>query len=279
MAGHVLTLKMRRLPHLFEVTDVARKDHMCKPRILLDLTDITGLKKIIATEKPDTIVNCAGILNQAAESRPDIAIVINSYLPHFLEQVTKNSATRVIHISTDCVFSGSKGGYTEDDLKDGKGFYAQTKALGELNNGKDLTIRTSIIGPELNEDGIGLFNWFSGQQGAIKGYTQAFWTGVTTVGLANAIIDAIRQDIVGLYHLVNGEKISKYALLQLFLQHFRNSKVKEVIPYADYRSDKSLINTRTDKKLAVPTYDKMIGEMKEWIEDNGHLYSKYTSLI
>lgn len=278
MAGHVLALKLREHPDSFQVTEVAHRANALDPKVLLDVTDHAALKNVLLENKPDIIVNCIGILNQAAEDRPDEAILINSYLPHFLAQFTKGSSARVIHISTDCVFSGSKGGYTETDLKDGKGFYAQTKALGEIINNKDLTIRTSIIGPELNPNGIGLFNWFSKQEGDINGYTRAFWTGVTTIELADAIIESIGFGLTGLYHLVNEEKISKFSLLQLFRQYFDKSKVTGIKPYDNYAVDKSLVNTRADRPLKVPSYDGMVSGMKGWIERHRHLYPQYRHL-
>ncbi len=278
MAGHIITLKLREQAHLFQLTEVAHRDNALKPGILLDVTDEEALKNVLLEHKPGVIVNCIGILNQAAEDRPDKAILINSYLPHFLEQFTSDSKTRVIHISTDCVFSGNRGGYTEVDFKDGKGFYAQTKALGEIVNNKDLTIRTSIIGPELNATGIGLFNWFAKQQGRINGYTRAYWTGVTTIELANAIVKSIELGLTGLYHLVNDVKISKFALLELFLSTFSKSKVVEIAPYENYAVDKSLVNTRADYRLEVPSYGRMVEGMKKWVETHPELYPHYGHL-
>jgi dTDP-4-dehydrorhamnose reductase len=278
MAGHILTLRLRRYPDRFQVTDIARRDHAVKPGILLDITDLQALRMVLEEQQADIIVNCIGVLNQDAEERPDKAVFVNSYLPHFLEQFTRNSSARVIHISTDCVFSGSRGGYLESDLRDGSGFYAQSKALGELINTKDLTLRTSIIGPELNANGIGLFNWFSKQQDAIKGYTEVFWTGITTLELADTVLRCIDLNIHGLYHLVNGEKISKYALLELFLRHLKGSKVSGITPYDRYKVDKSLINSRTDYDFDIPSYDRMTQGMIEWIYANRALYPHYRDL-
>ena len=101
-------------------------------------------------------------------------------------------------MSTDCVFSGKTGGYDESSLRDGETFYDRSKALGELENQKDLTFRNSIIGPDLNEEGIGLFNWFMKQTGEINGYTKAMWTGVTTLTLAKAMESAVQQGLTGL---------------------------------------------------------------------------------
>jgi len=132
-----------------------------------------------------------------------LAVWFNSYFPQLLASFGKKYNFKLIHISTDCVFSGKEGGYKEDSFKNGIGFYAQSKALGEVVNSKDLTFRTSIVGPELKPDGIGLFHWFMNQAGAISGFTEVFWTGVTTIELAKAINEAIIQELTGLYHLTN----------------------------------------------------------------------------
>jgi len=277
MAGHVVTLGLRTVVKKYEVTAVARTNSPINPDVLMDVSDFCKLKYLIRDSKADVVINCIGLLNKNAEDNIDQAILLNSYFPHFLETITKNTNTKVIHISTDCVFSGNKGGYSETDSKDGKGFYAQSKALGEIVNQKDLTIRTSIIGPELNQNGIGLFHWFMNQKESINGYSNAFWTGVTTVELMKAVKSAIEQDIVGLYHLVYSDKISKYNLVKLFAKSFER---KGLYIYANdsYKVDKSLINTRTDFKYSVPNYEEMILEMKNWMlthkEFYPHMFSK-----
>ncbi len=278
MAGHVVTLGFRAEAEKYEVIAVARTNSPIEPEVLMDVSDFDKLEHLIKFCKVDIIINCVGLLNKSAEDNIDQAILLNSYLPHFLETITKNTKIKVIHISTDCVFSGSKGGYLENDVKDGKGFYAQSKALGEIVNQKDLTIRTSIVGTELKDNGIGLFDWFSKQKGEISGYTQAFWTGVTTVELMKAIKSAIEQDIVGLYHLVYLNKISKYDLVKLFAERFDGNKVK-VNSDSIYRVDKSLLNTRHDFDYSVPNYDEMIIEMKEWMLKYKDIYLHYQHLI
>jgi len=196
---------------------------------------------------------------------------LNSYLPRFLEKKYMNTKVKIIQISTDCVFSGKTGNYTEDSFRDGDSIYARTKTLGEINNNKDLTIRTSIIGPDINEDGIGLFQWFMNQKGTIYGFKNAYWTGVTTIELAKGIEKLIKNDVAGLYHFVPNEKISKYNLLNIIAEIFNRNIT--IIPKEDYYVDKSLINTRTDFKYVIPTYREMIEEMKSWIDKNPQLYS------
>lgn len=279
MAGHVITLYLRGLKDQYQVIDVSRSENLIKPSLLVDVVNFDKLEELISSQRTDIIINCIGILNQYAENCPDQAVLLNSYLPHFLEVKTKNILCKVIHISTDCVFSGQKGKYTENELKDGKGFYAQSKALGEIMNDKDLTIRTSIIGPELKNSGIGLFNWFSEQNGTIKGYNQALWSGVTTIELAKAIVTFIEKDIKGIYHLTNNTSISKYDLLILLKNEFLNSGVTDIIPDESYKIDKSLLNTRTDLNYTIPTYSKMIKEMKIWIENHYDKYPHYIKII
>jgi dTDP-4-dehydrorhamnose reductase len=272
MAGHVITTGLKA-DGAYEVISVARTKSVINPTVLIDITDFVSLATIIKNTQADVIINCIGLLNKTAEDNPDEAILVNSYLPHFLESQTKNTNIKVIHISTDCVFSGEEGGYTEKSIKNGKGFYAQSKALGELENTKDLTFRTSIIGPELNTNGIGLFHWFSKQEGSINGFTNAFWTGITTIELLNAIKVAINENLTGLYHLVNNERISKFNLLNLFITVF-NKRLK-IEPNDEYRVDKSLVNSRVDFSFKVKSYEEMLIEMKNWIEVNRGLYPHY----
>ena len=272
MAGHLVS---QLLPQLgaYDVFSLARDIKENKNTINLDVTHTDELKKIISDNNFDAIINCIGILNKDAEDHPDKAIWFNSYFPHFLEAQTKNTATKIVHISTDCVFSGKKGGYTENDLKDGYGFYAQSKAFGELNNEKDITLRTSIIGPELNSSGIGLFHWFMSQENSseLNGFSKAFWSGITTIELAKVIHEILEQNITGLIQITQENKIDKYNLLRLFNHIFRSDSLT-ITENSEYEVDKSMISIRQDFKYKVPSYPKMLEEMKQWISDNNYQY-------
>lgn len=232
----------------------------------LDAFDKEKLEEILKKVKPDFVINCIGILNQFAENNPDIAIYVNGYFPHYLDRLSEKYGYKLIHITTDCVFSGKKGNYTEDDFRDADSYYGRSKAIGEVNNNRTLTFRTSIIGPDINKDGIGLFNWFMKQEGKIRGYSNVFWSGVTTLELAKAIEASFSQNVSGLIHLVNNEKISKYNLLKLFSKYM--NKDIEIEKYEDYFSDKSLIRTKEEFNYKIPKYEKMIEELSEWIEIN-----------
>jgi dTDP-4-dehydrorhamnose reductase len=272
MAGHTISIYFKEAGH--DVTAFSRsKVDYCK-NVNGDITDFENLKKIINEGQYDAIINAIGILNQDAEDHKSNAVLLNSYLPHFLSDTTKEMKTRVIHMSTDCVFSGKTGGYSETSFRDGETFYDRSKALGELENNKDLTFRNSIIGPDMSERGIGLFNWFMKQEGQINGFTKAIWTGVTTLTLAKAMEQALKENLTGLYNLVNNETISKYELLKLFNKYMKNGQI-EILPSDNLSLDKSLINNRTDFSFKVPGYEAMVAEMKEWIDNHKDLYPHY----
>ena len=263
MAGHIITAYLKNTSS-YDVITIARENQLFIPDFQLDVTNFDELSKVIKQTHPAFIINCIGILNRDAEDNIDKAILINAYLPHYLETITKHTSTQLIHISTDCVFSGTGGNYKESDVKDGKGYYAQSKALGEVINDKDLTIRTSIIGPELKNNGIGLLGWFLKQSGEVRGYTQAIWSGVTTLELAKYIYSYLQGSrLSGILHLTNNRPISKFDLLEIIKKVYQLNAIS-VVPYADYQSNKSFINTRVDVNYTVPDYQVMIEELKNW---------------
>ncbi len=272
MAGHTISIYLKEAGH--DITALSRiKFEYCN-NIISDVTDFGFLRKIIQDGNYDAVINAVGILNQDAEDIKCIAVLVNSYLPHYLSYITKDMKTKVIHMSTDCVFSGKAGGYTETSLRDGETFYDRSKALGELVNSKDLTFRNSIIGPDMDSKGIGLFNWFMQQDSTITGFTKAIWTGVTTITLAKAMEQALSENLTGLYNLVNNRTINKYELLSLFNKHMKNSEI-EILQSDKVTLDKSLLNSRTDFSFKVPHYEAMILEMKQWIESHKELYPHY----
>jgi dTDP-4-dehydrorhamnose reductase len=268
MAGHVVFRHLQLLGN-YEVFGVARSIEHTECVFNVDVSNLVELDRVIG-QGFDVIINCIGILNKDAEDNPHKAVWFNSFFPHYLESVTKNTNTKVISISTDCVFSGKKGSYSENDIKEGEGFYAVSKALGEINNEKDLTIRTSIIGPELNTNGIGLFNWFMNQKGEINGYTSAIWSGVTTLELSKAIHYAIENPLTGIVHLTNGIPINKYDLLKM-LNEIWNKKKLTIIAYNGKVVDKSLkLSERFNYQ--VPNYLQMLVDQHDWMVKFANLY-------
>lgn len=276
MAGHVVSLYLAEKG--FAVDTLSATRPLDGRTVMLDATRREELEGFLEANRYDAIINCIGILIEESEARKDLSTYLNSFLPHQLEHLYSGSATRVVHLSTDCVFSGRNAPYYEDSPYDGELFYDRTKALGEIINDKDLTLRMSIIGPDLNEDGEGLFNWFSRQTGEISGYSNVRWNGITTIELAKGIEAALNQGLSGLYHLVPDTSVSKYELLQLFRETFGGGDVC-ITPRDDIIMDKTLVNTRQDFDFTVAGYPAMIGEMKEWIGAHSSLYGHYSHLL
>ncbi len=277
MAGHLLKHFLVDSGE-FTVADLARGRDFFIPDYEVDVENREQLSKALYNCQPDFVINCVGVLNEAANDNPSSAIFINAFLPHYLAKIGNELSFKLIHISTDCVFSGGKGGYVETDQKDGKDIYAQTKSLGEVDYGNHLTIRTSIIGPELKMTGIGLLHWFFMQKNStVKGYSKAFWSGVTTFQLAKFICDVLKSNkkLSGLIHLTNNEKINKHDLLMLIKEEFGMSV--SLTAYENYVIDKSLISSNKDIFRNVPSYKTMIYEMKQWMEKYRELYEKQYS--
>ena len=273
MAGHLISLYFKEQGH--EVVGFARSaSKLLDETIVGDAVDMSLIKQTIEHGGYDAVINCIGLLNQFAENNKAMAVLLNSYLPHYLVEITKGMNTRVIHMSTDCVFAGNNGPYYEDSLPNGATFYDRSKALGEINNEKDLTFRNSIIGPDIKASGIGLFNWFMKQSGPINGFTGAIWTGVTTFTLAKAMEAALKEHLTGLYNLVNNESINKYELCSLFNRYFRGGEL-DIRPDDKLQLDKSLRRRRHDFSFVVPSYEQQIKEMREWVDVHPSLYPHY----
>lgn len=272
MAGHMITLFMQE--HGYEVTTLSHSKPFNEHSVLLDLTNFSALHSFLTHNTFDVIINCAGLLIKTCESYPLQAIMLNAYLPHYLETFFSETTTKIIHLSTDCVFSGKNGPYLENSPYDGQLYYDRTKALGELNNNKDLTFRMSIIGPDPSYNGIGLLNWFIKQSHSINGYTNVLWNGVTTLELAKAIHSALNQNLTGLYHLSVQEPISKYELLCLFKEKFHRDDLT-IHPIDSTPTNKTLVNTRQDFNYGLPSYAYMLDELTNWIHQHTSYYPHY----
>ena len=274
MAGHIAYLFLRGTGN-YDITPIVYRNKLTDDSIIIDVNNKDEVSNIIKSQSPDYIINCVGVLIKGANEYPGSAILINSYLPHLLAKLADEVGAKLIHISTDCVFSGKKGMYAENDFMDADDLYGRSKALGEIYSTSHLTLRTSIIGPELKKEGEGLFHWFMMQHSEVNGYSEAFWGGVTTLELAKAIDRSINNNLTGLIHLTNGEKISKYELLLLFKEVWNRDYV-QVNKIAGKSVDKSL--KRSEQfDFGVPDYKQMLLDQKVWMADHADLYDQIYS--
>lgn len=265
MAGHMMVRYFRKAGA--EVWYTVRRASGGHGELVLDATDLDAVRDVVGRVRPELVINCAGVLNQDAERRPKEAYLVNGLLPHWLARAAEQAGGRLVHISSDCVFLGDRGGYRESDRPDGVTAYARTKALGEVHDPRHLTIRTSIIGPEIREGGIGLLRWFLAQQGTVNGYARVLWNGVTTLELARAVEYAARRPgIGGLVHLTAPRVVSKLELLGMFREAFGRDDVA-IRPTDEPRIDRTLVRERTDFGYMPPDYPEMLAELAVWMRE------------
>jgi len=209
----------------------------------VDVENIDSLMRVLGDTKPEVVINCIGLVKQLAEADdPLAAIPINSLLPHRLARLCAVAGARFVHMSTDCVFSGSKGMYTESDPSDAKDLYGRSKFLGEVDYPNAVTLRTSIIGHEL-EGARSLVGWFLSQRGPVRGFRKAIFSGLPTVEIARLIRDYVlpNPDLHGLYH-VSADPINKYDLLRLVADTYR--KTIDIEADETFVIDRSLDSSR-----------------------------------
>jgi len=224
---------------------LSRLDEPLRTRVLtgVDVERTDSLVRVLENVRPACVVNAIGLVKQLADADDPLqAIPINSVLPHRLARLCALVGARLVHVSTDCVFAGTRGGYHENDPPDATDLYGRSKLLGEVDAPNALTLRTSIIGPEL-ASAHGLVEWFLAQSGSVRGYTRAVFSGLPTVELARVIRDYVlpHPQLRGLYH-VSAASIAKHDLLRLIAETYG----REVEIVADDRVvvDRSLDSTR-----------------------------------
>lgn len=231
----------------------------------VDVEQQDSLTQVFIQTRPEVVINCIGLVKQLAEADDPLqAIPINTLLPHRLARLCELAGARLIHMSTDCVFAGDKGGYRESDFSDARDLYGRSKFLGEVNYLHSITLRTSIIGHEL-QSAHGLVDWFLSQQEKCKGYTQAIFSGVPTVVLAGIIRDVVipHAELHGLYH-VAASPISKYDLLKLIADVY--GKSIEIVPDDKLKIDRSLNAElfREATGYVAPDWERMIKLMHSY---------------
>lgn len=232
----------------------------------VDLKDPSILaQNVLSDYHPDAIINCAGLIKQRAKGRQNIpSIEINALLPHRIAKLCRACRTRFIHFSTDCVFSGKKGNYKEEDTPDAEDLYGKTKFLGEVYDDHCLTLRTSIIGRELSRK-KGLLEWFLSQQEGVNGFKNAIFNGFTTLEMSRIIEHILSRHpkASGLYHL-SSDPINKYDLLRLFQQKLNHNI--PVRPDTAFCCDRSLNSDRFKKDFdySPPSWEDMIDELSNY---------------
>lgn len=229
----------------------------------IDIENADTVTQLFTRVRPHVVINCIGLVKQISSAEDPLrAIPINAELPHRIARLCELAGARLIHISTDCVFSGRKGNYSETDESDAQDLYGRSKLLGEVDYPHAITLRTSIIGHEL-ERGHGLIAWFLAQQGSVKGYTHAIFSGLPTCELARVIRDFVipRPDLHGLYH-VAAEPISKCELLQLVNQAY--GKGLQIVPDGLLKIDRSLNGSRFREGTGyvAPSWPQLVAEMR-----------------
>lgn len=231
----------------------------------VDAGDSDSVARVIAQVRPDVVVNCIGIVKQLGDAEnPLVALPLNALFPHRLHQLCQLAKARLIHISTDCVFRGDKGMYTEADRPDAEDLYGVSKRLGEVSGPGAVTLRTSIIGHELASS-RSLIDWFLSRSGKVEGYTHAIYSGLPTVELVRIIRDLVgpRADLEGLFH-VSAEPISKFDLLNLVAREYGKSihieRSRRVV------IDRSLDSTRFRETVGYspPAWPDLVKYMREF---------------
>lgn len=238
----------------------------------IDALILDQVRDAIASVQPDLVINCIGLIKQVAlVNDPLSSISINALFPHQVALICRTGGIRMIHISTDCVFSGKKGHYLESNPSDAEDLYGRTKFLGEVTYPHTTTLRTSIIGRELKTR-FGLIEWFLAQKGTIRGYKKAIYTGFTTDELSRVILNYVipHTNLNGLYH-VSSDPISKYDLLMLAKDSFGRDVT--ILPDEDFVSDRSLDSSRFRQLTGYkpPAWSIMIDELKR----NSALYDRF----
>jgi len=232
----------------------------------IDAMDWNGLRTLIERERPFAVVNCVGVIKQLdMANQRRLAVGLNAYLPHVLERICGDAGARLVHFSTDCVFSGRKGMYREADVSDAEDTYGRTKYLGETDGleGDAVTLRTSIIGRELRVPVHGLFEWFLAQRGRrIRGFARAIYSGFPTREMSRIVARVLEREapLKGVYQVAS-DPISKYDLLVMIKDMGRYSV--EIERDVDFLCDRSLVMDRftEDTGYRAPSWDEMIRDM------------------
>jgi dTDP-4-dehydrorhamnose reductase len=283
MLGHTLLTQLSKLEHLDVYATVRSLDGLSnwfsadllkKIRGNVDADNFDTVIRALASIQPDIVINCIGLIKQLPiASDPLSAIAVNAQLPHRISLICCTAGARMIHISTDCVFDGNKGNYTESDHSNATDLYGRTKFLGEVDYPHCVTLRTSIIGHELKGK-YGLIEWFLAQKGRVRGFTHAIYSGFPTIELAHIISEYVfpNPDLKGVYQ-VSSDPISKYDLLKIVADKYK--KDIEIESYGDFYQDRSMDSTkfRNITGYVPPSWQELVDKMYQNFKESSY-YTK-----
>lgn len=282
MLGHALLRGLSKNPNLAVhatarslegIADRFPVELRQKIRTGIEANNFDDVVRALASVQPDVVINCIGLIKQLPIANdPLSSITVNAQLPHRITLVCRAAKARMIHISTDCVFDGKKGGYTEKDPPNPDDLYGQTKMLGEVRYPHSLTLRSSIIGHEFKTH-LGLVDWFLSQTGPVRGYTKAIFSGFPTVEMSRIISDYVlpNPDLHGIYN-VSSAPIAKYDLLRLIARRY--GKNIPIEAYEGVAIDRSLDSTlfKTQTGYVPPAWEQLVEAMHADYQANAHSY-------
>lgn len=231
----------------------------------VDLDNFDTLSDVLRKVRPDVVINCVGLVKQlSAANDPLLAVPVNTMLPHRLARLCALGGARLVHVSTDCVFDGKKGSYTENDVPNAYDLYGRSKLLGEVDYPNAVTLRTSIIGHELS-GAHGLIDWFLSQKGPVRGFARAIFSGLPTVELARVMAEYVipARDLTGVYH-VSAEPISKLDLLRLVADRYGHTS--EIVHDDEVEIDRSLDSGRFRRATGYepPSWPTLVSAMHDF---------------
>lgn len=271
MLGHITCCYLREQGH--DVDDLSFPNKAFEDSCVLNLLNISELETFLSSRKYDLIINCAALLIDQSRAHCENAIFINSYIPHWLEQKFKNTKTKILQVGTDGVFNGGIPPYNENSPHLNSSIYARSKSMGELDNEKDLTVRSSYFGPDLKKEGKGLFNWFMMQDGYVGGFSDVIFSGVTSLEFAK-FVNEFGIKTTGIFNLTAEEPIDKYSLLCKIKEKYKKSNIW--IGKNLQKSEKMITySSRQDIGYVQKTYDSMINELWEYMDKHKSLYTHY----
>jgi dTDP-4-dehydrorhamnose reductase len=272
MAGHIIYDVLKAKYSEFNVIGITRTKVGGYTDEICDISNQLDVTQLLKRYNPSLVINCIGALIKNSELKKAESLFVNGYFPIFLSEIACDLGFNLIHLSTDCVFDGLKGGYSVKELPNAKNWYGFTKSIGEnVIHDRTCVIRTSIIGPEIRKKELreGLFDWFYNQKNKVKGYDQVYWSGITTLELSRFICEIIEKLPLGIFHLTNGDRISKYQLLNEL------NKIR-IIPIiinkdSDLNSDKSLLISE-NLNFEVHPYSRQLNDLKTYLIKNKARY-------